>query len=153
MFGQPYRPILPGGDRTARTNMERGRADRIRDLAQRRARQPAGRTTFGEGGSQTIYPWSMGGRLEARESAPHPALRATRTFTGVRIVLTEQGSTSTTGTVRVDGSDVATWIMPADTSAWWSPFDAPVTMPAGSVPTAAITEPGDDAEGITVELA
>lgn len=146
------RPVLPG-DRTARRDMERARRAELRELSQRRAPQAPGRVSFGEGGSQTIYPWSMGGRLEARESAPHPALRATRTFTGVRIVLTEQGSTSTTGTVRVDGSDVATWIIPADETSWWSPFSGDVTIAAGSVMTVEITSPGEDAEGITVELA
>lgn len=133
--------------------MARSRSATIRGLAQRRSPQAPGRVSFGEGGSQAIYPWSMAGPVTERESAPHPALRATRTFTGARITLTEPGSVSTTGVLRADGTDVASWIIPADTSSWFSPFGSSVTVAAGSVMTVEVTDPGSGAEGITLELA
>lgn len=152
MAHRPDRPILPR-DRTARRDMERSRSAELRELSQRRMPPSAGRTTFGAGDSQTIYPWSLSGPLSERESAPQPALRATRTFTGARITLAQEGGTPTVGVLRSDGVTVTSWIIPALTAVWFSPFTAAVTVPAGSVMTVEITEPGDGAEGITVELA
>lgn len=93
--------------------------------------------------------FSLGGPIYVSESSPYPVPNKRR-YKRVAMALTVVGSTSTTIHVNVNGSSVASFTLAASQQYQDNSLSLPVEP--GDLVTVEITDPGDDAEGLTVQL-